>query len=63
MKLNYKTTFNRSGEIHVFYHWAESKAKARILGLRKLSKKLGLLPFVLSGEFSGNKPNYKIEEV
>ena len=54
-------TFNFHGETSVIYRYAKSERQAWSLMCRRLAKKHGVLPIVMTGYFNGEKNNYKVE--
>jgi hypothetical protein len=61
----YKGTFNWYGEIHILQTKKDtmSEGVAYRQFVRVLGKKLGRFPSAIKAYFSGEKDNYKIEEV
>jgi len=54
-----KGEFNWFGEVHTIYRHA-SPNEAYLVLTRALSKKLGLVPYVVRGYFNGTRDNFKI---
>ncbi len=48
----YEGRFNWYGEVHMFFRWAKTEARAKQLMLLELSKKLGVDVIRLRGYFS-----------
>ena len=57
MKLKYKITLNRSGQVLTYYKWAHSSLQALQLAVRELERACGLCSGSLRSVYKDNNKN------